>query len=66
MRMPSKAALLCIGTALATMVRPPFIMPDMPSPATTLPMINMFDEVATPHSRDPSSNRPKKAKKVDY
>ena len=66
MIIPISAALLCSGTAPAIMVRAPFIKPDMPAPATTLPMINMFDEVATPHSSDPISNTPKKARKVNY
>lgn len=64
MMIPIKAALLCSGTAPATMVRAPFIKPDMPNPATALPMINMFEEVATPLIKDPTSNRAKNDKKV--
>ena len=36
-------------------------MPDPPIPATALPTMNIFDEVATPERREPSSKRPKKA-----
>lgn len=64
MIIPIKAALLCRGTALAMMVRAPFIKPDMPSPATTLPTINIIDEAAAPHIRDPASNTAKKVRKV--
>jgi hypothetical protein len=49
---------------LAMMVMAPFIKPDMPRPATTRPTINMVEDVATPHMRDPSSNRAKNDKKV--
>jgi hypothetical protein len=35
-------------------------MPDPPIPATALPTMNIFDEVATPERREPSSKRPKK------
>lgn len=66
MIMPIRAALLCSGAAPATMVKAPFIKPDMPSPATALPMINIVEEVETPHIRDPSSNKAKNAKKVNW
>lgn len=66
MMMPVKAALLCRGTELARMVRAPFIRPDEPAPATTLPMISIVDETATPHIRDPASNTAKKTKKVNW
>ena len=62
--MPIKADLLCSGTAPAMMVRAPFIKPDMPKPATALPMINMVEEVDTPHIREPSSNKAKNDKNV--
>jgi hypothetical protein len=52
-----------IGMHLATIVKPPFTMPDPPMPATALPTMNIFDEVATPDRREPSSNRPRKAMK---
>jgi hypothetical protein len=38
----------------------------MPAPATALPRINMVEEVATPHSRDPISNKAKKLRKVNW
>jgi hypothetical protein len=44
----------------ATIVKPPFTMPDPPIPATALPTMNIFEEVATPEMREPSSKRPKK------
>lgn len=52
-----------IGMHLATIVKPPFTMPDPPMPATALPTINIFDEVATPDRRDPSSKTPRKTMK---
>ena len=52
-----------IGMHLATIVKPPFTMPDPPMPATALPTINIFDEVATPDRREPSSNRPRNTMK---
>jgi hypothetical protein len=48
---------------LAMIVNPPFTMPDPPMPATALPTINIFDDVATPDRRDPSSKRPRKTMK---
>jgi hypothetical protein len=48
--------LFSIGKQSAIIVKAPFIIPDPPIPATALPTINMFDEVATPHKREPSSN----------
>lgn len=44
----------------AIIVRAPLIIPDAPIPATALPTINIFEEVATAHKREPSSNRPRK------
>ncbi len=52
-----------IGMHLAMIVKLPFTMPDPPMPATALPTINIFDEVATPDRREPSSNRPRKTMK---
>jgi hypothetical protein len=46
------------------MVKAPFIMPELPMPATTRPTINIFEELATPHSREASSKMAKKARKV--
>jgi len=42
------------------MVIAPFCRPAVPIPATARPTINILDDVATPHSRDPNSNRAKK------
>lgn len=44
-------------------VRPPLIMPALPIPAMTLPTINIKDEGAAPHTRDPISNKTRKTKK---
>jgi len=53
-----------MGTAALRIVRAPFESPDPPSPAIALPMINMLEDWATPHSKEPSSNRPRKVRKV--
>jgi hypothetical protein len=45
---------------LAIIVKPPLTMPDPPIPATALPTINIFDEVATPQRSEPSSKRARK------
>lgn len=49
-----------IGMHLAIIVKPPLTMPDPPIPATALPTMNIFDEVATPQRSEPSSKRAKK------
>ena len=46
------------------MVRAPFDMPDDPTPAMALPMINMAEFWAAPQRRDPTSKMKKKARKV--
>jgi hypothetical protein len=46
------------------MVMLPFTIPEDPIPATAHPMISMFEDVATPHSRDPSSKRRMKLRKT--
>ena len=46
------------------MVRAPFERPEPPMPAMALPTINISEEVATPHRRDPSSKSPRKNRKV--
>jgi len=43
---------------------PPFIIPDVPEPATARPMMNIFDETDTAHSKDPNSNIAKNERKV--
>jgi hypothetical protein len=52
--------LFSIGATSAIIVKAPFVIPDPPIPATALPTMNIFDDVATPHKREPSSNIPKK------
>jgi hypothetical protein len=42
------------------MVKAPLVIPDAPIPATALPTINIFEEVATAHKREPNSNTPRK------
>ena len=42
----------------------PFKIPEVPIPATARPTINIFEEVATAHIKDPSSKMAKKAMKV--
>lgn len=46
------------------MVKAPFRMPEVPTPATALPTISMVEETASPQRRDPSSKMAKKVKKV--
>ena len=46
------------------MVRAPFERPEPPMPAMALPTINISEEFATPHRRDPSSKSPRKKRKV--
>lgn len=55
----SLQALFCSGIADERIVRAPFIIPEPPRPATARPTINMREDVATPHSNDPSSKRSK-------
>lgn len=51
------------GNTAAMMVKAPFEMPEDPAPAIALPAMNMDDDWAAPHSRDPTSKRKKKARK---
>ena len=46
------------------MAIPPFIRPEEPRPAIVRPAINIGDEVATAHIRDPISKTKKKKMKV--
>jgi hypothetical protein len=55
---------LCMGVIKAIIVRAPFINPELPIPATALPIINMFEDFAMPHNNDPSSNRARKERNV--
>ena len=52
------------GTLATTMERAPLERPEDPMPATALPIINISEELATPHKRDPSSKRARKIRKV--
>jgi hypothetical protein len=45
-------------------VNAPFMSPEEPIPATARATINIFDDVARPQRRDPSSKMKKKTKKV--
>lgn len=46
------------------MIKAPFMIPEVPIPATARPTINIFEEVATAHIKDPTSKMKKKAMKV--
>jgi hypothetical protein len=48
------------------MVKAPFWIPDVPIPATARPTINVFEEVATPQSKEPNSKMAKKVMKVHW
>lgn len=48
------------------MVSAPFDMPEDPTPAMALPMMNMGELWAAPHKRDPTSKTKKKARKDHY
>jgi hypothetical protein len=52
------------GAQLDIIVIAPVMIPAAPSPATARPTINMSEEVAAPHSTDPSSKMPKKTRNV--
>lgn len=58
--------LLCNGTAPATIVRAPLDIPEDPIPAIARPTMSIFDEVATPHIKEPSSNTVKKPRNTHY
>jgi hypothetical protein len=60
-----------MGIHTATIVKAPFTMPEPPMPATALPTMNIFEDVATPQMREPNSKSAKKnikviAKNVSY
>jgi len=61
---PMIAGRCVIGTLADTMARAPLRMPEQPMPATTRPAMSMFDEVASPHISDPSSNIVKKERNI--
>jgi hypothetical protein len=54
------------GTQADIIVNDPFISPELPSPATARPIINMLLDTAMPQRREPNSKTAKKAKKVYY
>lgn len=63
---PMNIGRLCIGKMLAKILSAPFTMPEDPIPATARPTISIFDEVATPQMREPSSKSEKKPRKVHF
>lgn len=64
MMIPISVGLLCIGTAAARMFMAPFNIPEDPIPATARPMINIFEELATPQINEPISKNAKKERNV--
>jgi len=50
-----------IGAQSAIIVKAPFVIPDPPIPATALPTINIFDDVATPHNNELVQRCPERA-----
>jgi hypothetical protein len=56
--------LLSIGAHSEMIIREPLNMPEAPAPATTRPPINIFEEFATPQSKEPISKRMKKIRNV--
>lgn len=56
--------LLADGTDVATMVTAPLARPEAPIPATALATINIFEELAAPHRRDPNSKSARNVRKV--
>lgn len=60
--MPMNSACERGGRTAEMMVKEPFEMPVDPIPAMALPTMNIVDDWATPHSRDPSMKRKKKTK----
>jgi hypothetical protein len=56
--------LFAIGTHWAMIVKAPFRMPEVPIPAMARPTISIFEEVAMPQIREPSSKIAKNARKV--
>lgn len=53
-----------MGTAPATIFRPPFSKPAQPMPAIARPAMNILDEMATAQMSEPSSKTMKKARYV--
>ena len=55
---------LSTGAEAAMIVKAPLDRPETPRPDIALPIINIGDDFAVPHIKEPSSNRPKKARNV--
>ena len=64
MTIPIRTGRRSRGAAAAIMVRPPFWIPDVPTPATARPMMSMVDELATPHSSEPTSKRSRNERNI--
>lgn len=63
---PKRAGRLLSGVEFVMISKPPFNIPAAPSPDTALPIMNIVEFLATPHNSEPSSNTPRKSKKVYY
>jgi hypothetical protein len=61
---PMYAALFSLGIQARRIIKPPFIMPAPPIPATARPRISIFEDTAAPHNREPSPNSTKNVMKV--
>ena len=48
------------------MIVAPFIIPEVPIPATARPTINIFEDVASAHIKDPNSKMAKNTMKVHW
>ena len=51
------------GRMAAMIVKAPLAIPEEPTPAMALPTMNMADDWAAPHNREPSSKTTKKTRK---
>jgi hypothetical protein len=58
--------LFSIGREFVNIVIAPFNKPDEPMPATARPTINIFEETATPHNKEPNSNKNRNVRNVYY
>jgi hypothetical protein len=57
---------LSTGAEAAIIVNAPLDRPETPRPEIALPTINMGEDFAVPHIKEPNSNRPKNARNVTY
>ena len=53
---------LCSGIEPDRMVRPPFISPEDPIPATARPMMSIVEDLATPQMSEPTSKMKKQVR----